>query len=113
MVFVLRTSAAAGAAAAPPLAVLQGLHMPFSHTVFQWISRCNWIKHISINDGSNEPFHGIFVSTSGSAYNQAGRSSGLTAPNGPAQTTLIKTALQVWHVGNTRHQCADLCSSQS
>jgi hypothetical protein len=32
---------------------------------------------------------------SGSAYNQAGRSSGLTAPNGPAQTALIRTALSV------------------
>lgn len=29
----------------------------------------------------------------GSAVNQAGRSSGLTAPNGPAQTTLLKSAM--------------------
>ena len=31
----------------------------------------------------------------GSAYNQAGRSSGLTAPNGPAQTALVRNALAV------------------
>ena len=34
----------------------------------------------------------------GSAYNQAGRSSGLTAPNGPAQTTLIRTAVAAAHL---------------
>jgi len=31
--------------------------------------------------------------SSGSSYNQDGRSSGLTAPNGPAQSALVRTAM--------------------